>query len=712
MTRARAATLKRAVAYLRVSTKQQAMRDGNPEGYSLPTQRKLCRELAERKCAVIVDEYIDTDTGTSTDKRPALKEMLKRVSTQRDIDMVIIFKLDRWARNARESLGNDWILEQAGADLVSYSEPMLDRTNAGRMMHAVMAGGSEYTSRNNGDEIKRKNLLKIQEGGTHGSAVLGYKNVGEGGRRWVEPDREPFELLQWCFHTYATGEWSIEQLLTEATARGLLTKGGPNSPRRKMGVAAMGRVLKNPYYKGIVRYNGVEYEGKHTPLVDAETWQRVQDILSSKRQGLKQREHHHYLKGTIWCGHCGSRLVVTYARGKLGKLYPYYMCVGRQHRRTTCMLKSRPISLVEEQIVEHYRFVRMSAEGTERSAKAILEELSEERSDAERKRTQHQQTLKRLEGERRKLMQAHYSDAIPLDLLKSEQDRIADQIASTKSALKGVMFDVEVIDQTAEQATLLLGNCQHAYEDAAPRERRLMNQAFFKRIWVTEEGVVGWEYNEPFASLMRRHRAKEPIFSAEVQSIASDERWRPRQASYERRSPGHRARAHLCWGLKDFNLAEGVGFEPTEGCPSHAFQACRFGRSRIPPEACDRTGRRRLVVRVQISHGEGQRWRSARRRGWSVALTVARVPARVAGLEVAHPGPARREPVNRVRSGRKQLSAEPSGCRRVAWVGLLEAGRAAVAGARRPENPSRPTCTVQRRGLAVALPQVPATVLR
>lgn len=71
--------MQRAVVYLRVSTKQQAMRDGNPEGYSLPTQRKLCHELAERKGAVVVDEYVDTDTGTSTEARPALKTMLKRV---------------------------------------------------------------------------------------------------------------------------------------------------------------------------------------------------------------------------------------------------------------------------------------------------------------------------------------------------------------------------------------------------------------------------------------------------------------------------------------------------------------------------------------------------------------------------------------------------------------------------------------------------------
>ena len=110
-----------------------------------------------------------------------------------------------------------------------------------------------------------------------------------------------------------------------------------------------------------------------------------------------------------------------------------------------------------------------------------------------------------------------------------------------------------------------------------------MNQAFFARVLMTEVGVVGWEYNQPFALLMGlREVAKE---------VAADNRRRwdtPRTngrsiRGYQRRSPSLLARAFAVPGLKASNLAEGVGFEPTEGCPSHAFQACRFGRSRTPP---------------------------------------------------------------------------------------------------------------------------------
>ncbi len=131
---------------------------------------------------------------------------------------VIIFKLDRWARNAREDLVNDYLLEQTGAELVSCSEP-IDRSNAGRMQHVLLAGVNEYHSRNMGDEIKRKMLIKIQEGGTHGLARIGYKNVGEGGRRYVVPDRERAPLITWLFQSYATGDCGLVAARTRRANR-------------------------------------------------------------------------------------------------------------------------------------------------------------------------------------------------------------------------------------------------------------------------------------------------------------------------------------------------------------------------------------------------------------------------------------------------------------------------------------------------------------
>ena len=518
------------------------------------------------------------------------------------------------------SVANDYRLEEAGAELVSCSEH-IDRSPAGRLNHTVLSGVNTYQSDNMSDEIKRKTLIKIREGGTHGVAPLGYKNVGEGSKRYVIVDPEPARLITWAFEAYATGEWNVKDLLAEATDRGLRSRGGPTYVSKPLSLSQMHRILRNPYYKGIVRFNGVEYQGKHDKLVDEDTWQKVQDVLASKANGEKQRDHHHYLKGTILCGHCGSRLCVSYSRGKTGAVYPYYFCVGRQQKRTTCMLKYRPIALVEEQIEEHYRFVQLTARGLLRTAEAITDELAAQ-AEAKTAERQHQATrLKQLEAERTKLMQAHYAGAVPLDLLKSEQQRITDEMATVKGLLAAAEASVERVHEVAVTAAKEAENCHQAYLKAGDHERRLMNQAFFQRVLVTEDGVVKWEYQEPFATLMELHGAP-TVSSPELTTEANTDPGETTEGSahahrrtrgYERKRPdrgaGALATAFLGVSSKETHLAEGVGFEPTGLAPAR-FQGEFLMAARTPLPACRRDRGYRRSVRTEavwlVSSGRGQ----------------------------------------------------------------------------------------------------------
>jgi site-specific DNA recombinase len=558
--------LKRAALYLRVSTKDQARRDGSAEGYSLPTQRITGEAKAESLSSFVTDEYLDTDTGTSTEQRPAMKALLERVMTKKDIDYVIVFKLDRWARNAREDLANDFILEQAGAELISCSE-RIDRSNAGRMMHTVLAAQNEYQSRNAGDEIRRKRLIKIQQGGTPGPAPLGYKNVGEGGLRWVEVEPEAAALVTWCFEAYATNEWSIKSLLEEATDRGMLSKGGPNRPKKKLTVSQMHRMLRRPYYKGIVTFRGVEYQGKHQPIVAEDVWDQVQTILDGNRNGEKRREHPHYLKGTIFCGHCKSRLCVTYSTGRNDKKYPYYFCVGRHQKRAVCNLKHRPLSLVESQIEEHYRIVQLTAQGLDFTADMIRTEIAAAQEDIQVQRQRQQERLLRLDDERTKLLQAHYAGAVPLDLMKKEQERIANAMNKAEAALAVTEYTADQIEITIEHAVAFAMNCHDAYMAADDVVRREMNQAFFDWILVTEDGVVEWAYNQPFAMLMSAHGVAGPVIdnvSVIDLTAAAEAEQRNRARNYcKRKDPNWLVRVFPEAVSKEQLLAEGEGFEPS-----------------------------------------------------------------------------------------------------------------------------------------------------
>jgi site-specific DNA recombinase len=186
-----------------------------------------------------------------------------------------------------------------------------------------------------------------------------------------------------AFETYATGEWSVQRLLDELTQKGLDTTPTAKRPSRPLCLSHLHKLLRHPYYIGIVRYRGVQYAGRHEPLVSVQTWQRVQEILAAHSQaGDRPRIHNHYLKGTVYCGakdengvECGSRLIVTHARSRSGRIYPYFVCSSRHNKRSGCTFKAVLIDEVEDKIIEHYATHQLTAAERDALQEALGQEL-------------------------------------------------------------------------------------------------------------------------------------------------------------------------------------------------------------------------------------------------------------------------------------------------------------------------------------------------
>lgn len=109
---------------------------------------------------------------------------------------------------------------------------------------------------------------------------------------------------------------------------------------------------------------------------------------------------------------------------------------------------------------------------------------------------------RQLLDERRKLLEAHYAGAIPLELLKTEQDRITAELDNIEQRLDTTELKFETVEQRLKQAYALIGNLHKAYLDASPRTRRLLNQALFERFEIDDsEGITG-TFREPFDLLI------------------------------------------------------------------------------------------------------------------------------------------------------------------------------------------------------------------
>src|ERR1700733_1176046 len=212
-----------AVIYLRVSSKEQAERGGEVEGYSIPAQREACRRKAASLKAAVIEEFADRGESAKTADRPELQRLLEFV-TEQPVKYVIVHKVDRLARNRADDVAINLALKQAGVTLVSVSEN-IDETPSGLLMHGIMSSIAEFYSRNRAMEILKGSVQKAKNGGTPGRVPLGYRNVRhfDNGReiRTVEVDPERGPLMAWAFEAYATGDWTIRNLLVELTERGL-----------------------------------------------------------------------------------------------------------------------------------------------------------------------------------------------------------------------------------------------------------------------------------------------------------------------------------------------------------------------------------------------------------------------------------------------------------------------------------------------------------
>ena len=513
--------LKRAVIYLRVSTAQQAETDRDGEGYSIPAQREACFRKAALLGAEVVEEYVDKGESARSADRPALQLLLRRLVEQRDIDLVIVHKVDRLARSRADDVTIHVVIREAGAQLVSVSEN-IDETPSGMLLHGIMSSMAEFYSMNLAAEALKGMGQKAKKGGTPTMAPIGYLNVREqvDGHeiRTIAIDSDRAPLVTWAFETYATGEYPIRRLADALNDKGFTTRRIGKKGGNPISASNVAKMLANPYYIGVVTFRGVQYPGAHKPIVTLETFAKVQATLESRRhQGEKQRQHPHYLKSTIICGRCGSRLCFTRSRGRRGDHYDYFFCLGRQQHRTACDLPYLAADSVEAAVEAHYLTVTLpeSRLGQIRDeVRAAMRKLDRHNEREARVQTKR---LRQLANEREKLLQSYYADALPLDLLKREQDRVSREMAEAGAALDAATMQSELIGANLDVALDMIRDCHAAYVAAAPATRRQFNQAFFEYLEVDVDEVTGQKLAGAFEELLAedfverlRHELKNP----------------------------------------------------------------------------------------------------------------------------------------------------------------------------------------------------------
>ena len=327
----------RVVLYMRYSSDRQTEQ-------SIEGQNRVCTAFCEQQGYEIVDRYIDRATSAfkDTDKRTEFQRMI-RDSEKQLWEGIVVYKLDRFARNRYDSATYKARLKKNGVRVISATENISDNPE-GVILEAVLEGMAEFYSKELSQKITRGMFESANKCHSIGGHIpLGYKIEN----KKLVIDEAGAAIVREAFDLYANGATVAEICET------FNTKGYRTAKNAEFNKNSFRSMFKNERYIGIYKYKDLRIEGGVPAIVDKDTFAIVQKKLSKNAEAPSRGKAKidYLLSQKLFCGHCGSLMTGESGTGKGGTTYFYYTC-GKRKREHTCDKKPLKKDFIERAVVE------------------------------------------------------------------------------------------------------------------------------------------------------------------------------------------------------------------------------------------------------------------------------------------------------------------------------------------------------------------------
>lgn len=409
----------RAVIYARYSSDSQ--REESIEG-----QLRECKEYADKNEIVIIGEYIDRALSAKTDNRPNFQKMVKD-SYKRLFDTVIVWKVDRFARNRYDSAHYKNILKKNGVKVVSAREHISEGAE-GIILESMLEGYAEYYSVELAEKINRgltENALKGKVNG--GSFPIGYKLTKE---QTLEIDEETAPIVVEVFTRYADGE-KMAHIAKDLTVRGIKSRYSD-----KISLNTVHHMLTNRRYIGEYRFRDIVHPHSFPAIISEELFERVQRKMekNKKAPARHKAEDDYILSAKLKCGKCTTNMVGESGTSRTGVTHRYYKCLSAKRKRG-CDKKAVKKEWIEDLVVKYTMKVVMDDELIETIADSILYLLSQENT----KIPQLQSKLKEIDGYIENLL-----NAIQQGLFNESAKKRLDELEASKAEIETAIFSEQL----------------------------------------------------------------------------------------------------------------------------------------------------------------------------------------------------------------------------------------------------------------------------
>lgn len=464
------------VIYARFSSDHQ--REESIEG-----QIRVCKEYAQKQGITVLKEYCDRAISGKTDKRPSFQQMIKD-SDSRLFQIVIVYSLDRFARNGKQSAIYENMLNLNGVQLHSATENITGSPSS-IILKSMLQGMAEYYSVELAQKITRGMTENALKGlWTSGTTPFGYIINKD---RHLEPHPINATYLQRIFDMVLRGDKFID------IARYLNEQGVRTASGSQFNKGSFHRMLRNRVYIGEFKWNDVVKENAIPPLVTPETFYKVQKVLEMRSKVISRPSATYHLSSKAFCAHCDAPLQGMSGTSKSkGERHHYYVCVNKR-RHKTCSLPNIPKEALEKVILYHLSKILTDQKNVQDIAKYAIsaQNAAEENTELLRLKQIKKELQKKIDNCLKAIEDGIMSEALVQRLKESEAS-----LEKIKLEITEQSFSLQASLLSEAQIIFFLNKIAQDIEtDAAAAFRALVRQVFVEYKTDSDEYIITARFN-------------------------------------------------------------------------------------------------------------------------------------------------------------------------------------------------------------------------
>ena len=397
----------------------------------------------------IVEVLEERHSAFKPNQRQVFNSMLNRIRAG-EANGIIAWHPDRLSRNEVDAANLTYMIREMFIYDLKFCNYNFDNSPECIWMLQMALSQSQYESAKKGRDVKRGLEKKVKLGWLPGVAPIGYINdrTREKGDRRILSDPERFSLIKKMWQLMLTGNYSVAKIHRIANEQwGFRTIKRKKVGNKPVALSTVHRMFTNPFYAGVIVFDGQESQGKHKPMITLDEFEKVQYFLGDRGRP-RPKKHNLPYAGVFKCEECGCSVVGEVKRKYIKsqdkiKFYIYYHCT-RKRRDYKCSQKS---SIDEAQLTEQMEELMKSLTILPDFKKWALEALNSQNDrEVEERQRIYEMKHKSLEDAQKRLdnlVQMRLRELIDDEEFKVEKQKLQKEI-------DGLRLDVNETEKRAK----------------------------------------------------------------------------------------------------------------------------------------------------------------------------------------------------------------------------------------------------------------------